>query len=114
MPKGDDGIPEDFLKKEFCLNKEKVIVAMQCLARTHSAKLTAREICRREVEQVYDSDYDRYFYYNSKIGKSSWNKPVIMGSEPMEKDRKPAIIKIQKMYRNRTDSTTKAKLMRKR
>ena len=42
---------------------------LQKNARRFIAVLRARQKCRETIDQVFDPEYNRYFYYNKNTGK---------------------------------------------
>ena len=59
-------------------------IRVQSLFRRHMAYKSMLEMCQKIVEPVYDTTYERHFYYNHKTKTSSWKCPSFLQSEKQE------------------------------
>lgn len=68
------------------LQKEKLhqsITRIQCLVRKHQSRNQLKHLYNQHVDEIYDSQYGCFFYYNKKSQTSSWNKLKILSDESL-------------------------------
>lgn len=68
------------------IQKEKLhqsITRIQCLVRKHQSRNQLKHLYNQHVDEIYDSQYGCYFYYNKKSQTSSWNKLKILSEESL-------------------------------
>ena len=59
-------------------------IRVQKVFRRYMAYKSMLEMCRKIIEPVYDTTYERHFYYNHNTKTSSWKCPSLLQSEKEE------------------------------
>ncbi len=98
----DEGdMPVPITEREATEDEVKAAVKMQGAFRMKMARERMRDECRNQIEQVFDPENGRYFYFNKKTGESVWDKPIVMGTASMDERDVWAATQLQKMYRKK-------------
>lgn len=93
--------------EEIALDREmkiSCIIRMQALARRYFSRCKVVRFINKRFEKIWDPKTDKYYYYDTKLDKSSWTKPsILLDAEiddiaPTYLDE-PAALMVQRQYR---------------
>ena len=63
---------------------EQAAIYVQCAWRRLMFLRTVRRVVASVVSKVYDENSGNYYYYNAQTGRTSWTKPLLLGSQDIE------------------------------
>jgi hypothetical protein len=62
---------------------------LQGIFRTRNATKFVQILVRAVIKKKYDKKTGKYFYVNTRTGKKSWTKPLLLGSASYEQKMRP-------------------------
>jgi len=71
------------------MSEDEAVAVLQGFFRTALARRRVVGVIMEQFRKIYDESSGNYYYFNKKTGKSTWDKPLLLGGydldpEPVE------------------------------